>query len=77
MLLRVLVRALLYSVVVVDYGLTVWLLHDNTQAVLICICPILLAEGIVNDLLTLTWLSVIHFLVGILIDLVLVVLHSG
>lgn len=59
MLLRVLVRALLYPVVAVDFGLAAWLLHNNTQVVLVRISHILLAERIVNDLLTLTWLSAV------------------
>jgi hypothetical protein len=74
MLLRVLVRALLYSVMVVDFGLAAWFLHENTQAGLIRISRILLSERIVNDLLTLTWLSAFCFLMGKAIDLVLVLL---
>lgn len=73
MLLRVLVRVLLYSAVVVDFGLAAWLLHDNTQAFLIRISRILLAERILNNLLTLTWLSGVVFLAAKAIYIVLVV----
>ncbi|KAJ5363952.1 uncharacterized protein N7496_009665 [Penicillium cataractarum] len=65
MLSRVIVRALFYSVAVFDFGSAVWLLHDNTQAVLIRISRILLAQRFLNDLLTLVFLCAVVFFVGI------------
>jgi hypothetical protein len=65
MLSRVLVRACLYSGVVFDFGTAIWLLHDNAHAVLIRISRFLLAQRLLNDLLTITFLSAVLFIVAI------------
>ncbi|OOQ88294.1 hypothetical protein PEBR_13347 [Penicillium brasilianum] len=73
MLSRVLVRACLYSVVMFDFGAAAWLLHDNTHAVLIRISRFLLAQRLLNDLLTLAFLCAVLIFVAIPTYLILVV----
>lgn len=72
MLSRVLLRALFYSVAVFDFGSAIWLLHDNTHAVLIRVSRILLAQRLLNDLFTLAFLCAVLFFVAISTYLTLV-----
>jgi hypothetical protein len=74
MLLRLPVKALFYSVVIFDFALAAWFLHDNMQTVSIPISRFLLAKRLLNDLLTFTFLCAVLIVVGFTIYLVLVVL---
>jgi hypothetical protein len=68
---RVPVQLLLYSMVVVDFAMAGWLLHDNMQAVFIRISHFLLSQRILKDLLTLTFL--VAFCIGMSYAIYLVI----